>query len=118
MAKRSVDELLAERAHPLHAEVQVLRTLIKGVDPRITEEWKWNAPSFSFAGYLVTFNLRPDHHVHLVFHDGALIDDGTGFLQGDYPDRRMAYFATMDEVRAKGPELVRAIQRWIALKGG
>lgn len=111
-------ELLAERAHPMSDVVDALRARISSIDPRISEEWTWNAPSFSFAGYLVTFNLRPDDRVHLVVHDGALIDDGSGFLEGDYPDRRMAFFFSMDDARRKGPELDRPVRRWIEIKGG
>jgi hypothetical protein len=114
---KTVDERLAELDHPFKAEVQAVRALIKGVDERITEEWKWNAPTFSYEGHLVTFNLHARDRVHLVFHDGAILDDQDGFLQGDYPDRRMAYFADMDEVRADAPKLERAVREWIALRG-
>ena len=118
MPKPTVDELLTQRAHPLDAEVQVVREIIKGVDPRITEEWKWNAPTFSFGGYLVTINLHATDRVHLVFHNGAILDRQDGFLEGDYPDRRMASFAGMDEIRAKRPKLEAAIGEWVRLHGG
>src|SRR5689334_10560222 len=57
--------------HPLKAEVQAVRDIIKNVHPDITEQVKWTAPSFSYKGYLATFNLRAIEHVHLIFHNGA-----------------------------------------------
>jgi hypothetical protein len=116
MGRKTVDELLAERNHPLATEVQAVRRIIKGVDERITEEWKWSAPSFSYKGYLVTFNLHATDRVHLVFHNGAILDDQGGLLEGDYPDRRMAYLTDMRDVKAKAPRLRRAIQEWIRLR--
>ena len=113
---KSVDQRLDELEHPLKAEVLAVRAIIKGVDERISEEWKWNAPTFSFRGYLVTFNLHARDRVHLVFHNGAILDDQGCFLQGVYPDRRMAYFADVGEVRTNGPKLERAIREWIELR--
>lgn len=113
--KIQVDAELAKLRHPLKAEILAVRAIIKGVDSRISEQWKWAAPSFSYRHYLVTFNLRAKEKVHLVFHNGAILDDQEGFLQGDYPDRRMAYFADMADVRAKKPMLVKAIEQWIEL---
>jgi hypothetical protein len=110
-----VDAYLAELDHPLKAEVQALRDIIKGVHPSITEEVKWVAPSFSYKGYLATFNLRARQHVHLIFHNGAILGDTSGLLQGEYVDRRMAYFTDMDDVRAKAGALVKCIERWIKL---
>ena len=108
-----VDAFLQELDHPLMAEVQAVRAIIKGVSPNITEEWKWKAPSFSYKGYMVTFNLWARDKVHLVFHNGAVLNDTSGFLQGNYPDRRMAYFADMAEVRAKRATLEQVIRAWI-----
>lgn len=51
-----VDAYMAKLEHPLKAELQAVRETIKGVNPGITEQIKWNAPSFSYRGeYLVTF---------------------------------------------------------------
>lgn len=117
MVRKTVDEMLEARQHPLEAEVQAVRRIIKGVDERITEEWKWNAPSFSYKGYLVTFNLHATDRVHLVFHDGAILGDQGGLLEGDYPDRRMVYLTDLDDIEAKAPRLQRAVKEWISLKG-
>ncbi len=101
--------------HPFKSEVEAVRKIIKGVHPEITEQWKWNAPSFSYKGYLVTFNLWEKERVHLVFHNGAILNDQDGFLQGNYPDRRMAYFENKKDIKAKQTILESVIREWIAV---
>lgn len=113
--KETVDAYLATLEHPLKAEVQALRDIIKGVDPRITEQVKWNAPSFSHTDYIVTFNLRATKHVHLVFHNLNIARIRSDILEGDYVDRRMAYFADMADVIAKQPALEAVIRKLIAI---
>lgn len=110
-----VDEFLAVLDHPFKAEVQAVRDIIKAVHPQITEEIKWKAPSFSYKGYMATFNLWARQHVHLVFHNGAILNQAGGILEGDYVDRRMVYFRSMDEVRAKQTVMETAIREWIAI---
>lgn len=88
----SVDDFMKTLDHPFKTEVQVLREAILSIDPRITEQVKWNAPSFSYGGYMATFSLSRTEHLLLIFHNGAILDDQDGLLLGDYPDRRMVYF--------------------------
>jgi uncharacterized protein YdhG (YjbR/CyaY superfamily) len=99
--KETVDTFMDKLDHPLKAEVQAVREIIKGVDPRITEQVKWNAPSFSYTDYIATFNLRATQHVHLIFHNPNIASIHSDILEGDYRDRRMTYFADMDDVNAK-----------------
>ena len=108
-----VDAYMAELEHPFKAEVQALREIIKGVDPQIAEQVKWNAPSFSYKGYMATFNLRARQHVHLVWHNGAVLEDAGGLLEGGYPDRRMTYFGSMADVQAKRPALEGLVRQWV-----
>ncbi|MFT3891176.1 MAG: DUF1801 domain-containing protein [Anaerolineales bacterium] len=113
-----VDEFMATLDHPLKAEVQRLRDIIKGANKGITEEIKWKAPSFSYKGeYLVTFNLRDMSRVHLVFHNPLLPQVKSKLLEGDYVDRRMAYFADMRDVEAKKPALQKVLKDLIKLIG-
>ncbi|MBZ0283533.1 MAG: DNA alkylation repair protein [Anaerolineae bacterium] len=109
----AVDAYMEKLDHPLKAEAQTIRDIIKNVHPDITEQIKWNAPSFSYKGYMVTFNLRAKQHVHLVFHNGAILSHESGLLEGDYPDRRMAYFSDMETVEAKKEALENAVREWI-----
>ncbi|MBC7813905.1 MAG: DUF1801 domain-containing protein [Burkholderiales bacterium] len=99
--KETVDEFMDKLDHPLKAEVQAVREIIKGVNPNITEQIKWVAPSFSYKDYIATFNLRTDKHVHLIFHNPAIASIQSDILEGDYADRRMTYFTDMADVQAK-----------------
>ncbi len=112
MAKKqpSVDDYMAALMHPFKAEVQALRDIIKGVDPRITEQIKWNAPSYRFTDYICTFHLHATQHVHLVFHNPAIASIPSPILEGDYVDRRMAYFKSMEDVHAKRAELEHVVR--------
>jgi len=110
-----VDAFMEKLDHPFKAEVEAMRKIIKKVNKGITEEVKWKAPSFSYKGYMVTFNLWEKKRVHLVFHNGAILKDKTGLLEGDYPDRRMMYFSDMKDVKAKKAALESFVKEWIKL---
>jgi hypothetical protein len=101
-----VNEFMDKLDHPFKAEVQAVREIIKSVNEQITEEIKWKAPSFSYKGYMATFNLWAKEHVHLIFHNGAVLHDQSGLLQGDTVDRCMVYFSDMED----------AGEEWMKLK--
>lgn len=108
-----VNEFMENLDHPFKAEVQAVREIILNVNNQITEEVKWKAPSFSYKGYMVTFNLWAKQHVHLVFHNGAILDHSSGLLEGSYPDRRMVYFTSMEDVMTKKSALEGLIREWV-----
>jgi hypothetical protein len=110
-----VDAYMRQLDHPLKAEVQALREMIKGAHPVITEQVKWNAPSFRYKDYLATFNLRARQRVHLIFHNPLIAQVKSDLLEGDYKDRRMAYFADMYDVNEKRAELERVIQSLVRM---
>lgn len=113
-----VNEFMNVLEHPLKAEVQAVREIILGVNPGITEEIKWSAPTFSYKGYILTIHLRTTNRVHLIFHNGAILPNVGGLLEGAYVDRRMVYFDTMAEVEAKRGDLARILQAWMEVKDG
>ncbi len=114
-----VDEFLENLSHPFKAEVEALRFIIKGVNKDINEEIKWRAPSFNYKGeYLVTFNLWEEKRIHLVFHNPQISKVNSKLLEGDYKDRRMAYFADMKDVKAKKSLLEKALKDLIKLISG
>lgn len=56
-----VDAYMGALEHPMAAQVERLRSAILGVDARINESIKWNAPSFYIDDHFATFNLHyPD----------------------------------------------------------
>lgn len=113
-----VEEFLRELNHPLKAEVEAVRSIIKSVNKDINEEVKWESPSFNYKGdYLVTFNLRDMKRVHLVFHNPLIPQVKSALLKGDYKDRRMVYFANMKDVKAKEVALKKVLRDLIRLIG-
>lgn len=51
-----------------------LRTVIRGADPKIVEEWKWNVPVWSCAGIVCTGETYKKA-VKLTFARGAALED-------------------------------------------
>ena len=114
---QQVDAFMDKLDHPFKAEVQQVREIIKNVDRDVTEQIKWNAPSFSYRGeYLVTFNLRAKDSIHLVFHNPMVSHVKSKLLEGDYEDRRMAYFANKKDIQAKKAALEKALKDLIRLQ--
>ena len=112
-----VDEFLENLSHPFKAEVEAVRSIIKGVNKDINEEIKWRAPSFNYKGeYLVTFNLWEEKRIHLVFHNPQIPKVKSKLLEGDYKDRRMAYFSDMKDIKAKKSLLEKALKELIKLQ--
>jgi len=111
-----VDEFLRELNHPLKAEVEAVRSIIKGINKDIVEEVKWKAPSFNYKGeYLVTFNLWEEKRIHLVFHNPLISKVKSKLLEGDYKDRRMAYFTDMKDIKAKRALLEKILKDLVKL---
>jgi hypothetical protein len=117
----TVDAYLAALAHPLKAEVVALRKLILAIDPSVSEEVKWNAPSFRTTEHFATMNLRSPQCVQLILHLGAKkraasalkIDDPTGLLEWLGADRASVKFASKRELSDKHAALERVLRQWI-----
>ena len=115
-AVSEADAFMQNLDHPLKAEVEVLRKTIRGVSAEITEQIKWNAPSYSYRGkYLVTFNLRATKRIHLVFQNPLITTIKSELLEGDFKDRRMTYFADMKDIKANKAELVQVLKQLVRL---
>lgn len=123
-----VEAYMRELEHPLKPEAEAVRTIIKNACPGIGEHIKWNAPSFHIEGEdRITFNLRKQDSLLLVFHTGArvkdraggqpLIEDTTGLLEWASPDRALVKLGNMEEIRAKEAELVEIIHKWLEVNG-
>lgn len=111
-----VDAFLQKLNHPLKAEIEALRKIIRSASSEVTEQVKWNAPSYSYRGqYLVTFNLREMERIHLVFHNPMIAQINSPLLEGDYVDRRMAYFSDMQDIKSRKAKLVQVLKQLIKL---
>ena len=106
---------MQELEHPLKAEMEALRTIIKETDDRISERIKWNAPSYYYKEDFLTFNHRMQDKVHLIFHNDAISKVNSAILEGNYKDRRMVYFKDMTDILAKKAELQRIIAELLKL---
>jgi len=103
--------------HPFKAEVEMIREIIKSVNKDITEQIKWNAPSFSYKGEsLVTFNLWEKQKIHLVFHNPMISRVQSELLKGNYEHRRMAYFADKKDIEEKKAALEKVLKDLIKLQ--
>lgn len=121
----AVDALLAKLDHPLAPVVQAIRRLILGVDPRIGEGVKWNAPSYRLADWFATAGVRPkDAFVRVVLHTGAKvkefattglrIDDPDGLLEWHAKDRASVCIDSMNNFDAKSAAMRRIVRQWIS----
>jgi uncharacterized protein YdhG (YjbR/CyaY superfamily) len=109
-----VNAFMQQLQHPLKAEIEAVRTIIK-LNKIIAERVKWNAPSFFYTDDLATIHVKAKQHVHLIFHHPAIVKIKSDFLEGDYKDRRMMYFENMQEVKARKKELIRIIKELVDL---
>jgi uncharacterized protein YdhG (YjbR/CyaY superfamily) len=103
--------------HPLKAEIDAVRQIIKDSNRNIHERIKWNAPSYYSKEDIVTFNHRAPEHVHLIFHHPTIVKIKSTLLEGDYKDRRMLYLPDMKTVKANKKELQRIINESVQLIG-
>ncbi|MCF2492545.1 DUF1801 domain-containing protein [Dyadobacter chenhuakuii] len=112
-----VEAYMEQLEHPLKAEIEVVRNIIKNADPEIKERIKWNAPSYYTSADLLTFNHRLQTKVHLIFHHIAIVQIKSALLEGDYKDRRMMYFTDMADVEAKKGDLEEILKTYTKLVG-
>jgi hypothetical protein len=119
MAKPSVDAFLATLVHARKADIERVRAIIRTADPRLSEQVKWNAPSFGYDGEdRITFRLQPGDRVELIFHRGAkpnacAVDftDPSGLLRMVAADRGVVVLD--DDIEAKQAALAKLVQAWM-----
>jgi hypothetical protein len=91
------------------------------VNPKITEEIKWAAPSFALEEHFCTFNAWAKDDVQLIFHHGPRkatskgvpIDDPDGLLEWLATDRASVRFESLQDIRAKKAALRSIVRQWI-----
>jgi hypothetical protein len=112
----AVTALMAALQHPLKAEVEALRKIIKAANPKVNERVKWNAPSYFYKADMAAFNLHNEQFVQLIllFPQG-LVADESGLLLGDWKDKREARFQDIKDIKAKQAALARVVNRWVEM---
>lgn len=121
---QSVDDFLDALSHKRIGDIRALRQIVLGADPAITEQIKWNAPSFCWEGKdCITMRLHPGDRLELVFHRGAKVVDNSGFNFDD-PTGRITW-ATADrgvllviDPLAEREEILALVEGWIVATGG
>ena len=106
---------MLELKHPLKAEMEAVRSIIKNANKKISERIKWKAPSYHYQEDIVTFNGWATENVHLVFHHPGIVKIESPILEGNYPTRRMVYFTGMDDVKKKKKELKNVLNQLMDL---
>jgi hypothetical protein len=115
--------LLAGLQHPHKGGIEALRRQILALDAHISEDVKWNAPSFKLTDHFATFRLHPPKHIQLILHTGAkvkrpakafTIDDPAGLLQWPAPDRAVLTLASDAELHLHMDQVVQLIRQWMA----
>jgi hypothetical protein len=122
-SKTQVQAFLQGLEHGRKDEVEAVREVILSAHPGITEQIKWNAPSFCIDGDdRITFRLQPGDRVQLVFHRGAKkrddattfsFEDGSGLLEWVARDRALVTFRDRGDVEAKRATLKDLVRRWM-----
>ena len=116
MKNPKVDAYLAEKDHPLHAEIQRVREIILSAHPSIEETIKWSSPTFMYKGNMASYFMNAKKHVSLMFHKGAAINDTRGLLQGDGKEARTAKFSNMEDIEAKKDNLISVVLAWVEMQ--
>ena len=124
---QGVSDFIQKMEPPFAELIEAIRQLILDADKEVGEQVKWISPAFFYTGDMkpfdpkeykrdiVVINARKGVAL-LVFPTGAVINDTTGLLEGDYKDgRRMITFRTLDEVKQKGKDLQKVIKAWLEM---
>ena len=122
-----VADFISSLEHPLMEEIEMVRHIILSTNDKITEQIKWNAPSFCYEGEdRITFNLHGKDYFRLIFHCGSkvkdrrtnepLIADPNGILEWKAADRAIMTFTNKENMKANEEKLREVITRWLAVK--
>ena len=131
LKKLSDEEQVTEHIQKLEPElgktVETVRQIILSTDKEISEQIKWNNPSFYYNGEMKPFDPKEYKrdiavmNLHkgkmmLVFPSGSKVNDTTGFMEGDYKDgRRTVIFKDLEDVESKEKSLQNVIKEWLKL---
>ncbi len=127
---KSVTEYIQKLDPDFGRLIEAIRQLILSTDKVIGEQIKWNSPSFFYQGEMKPFDPKEYKRdivvinsrkgvALLVFPTGAIINDDSGILEGQYTDgRRLVTFTSMNDVAAKGKDLQKVIKQWLKLAAG
>ncbi|MES3018281.1 MAG: DUF1801 domain-containing protein [Bacteroidota bacterium] len=121
-----VTEHINKLEQPVAEAVELIRQIFLNSDKEISEQIKWNSPSFYYSGEMKPFDPKEYKrdiavtNLHrgklmLVFPTGDKISDPAGLLEGKYTDgRRIINFKDANDIKAKEEDLKSVIKDWIS----
>lgn len=118
----SVQTFISTLEHPLKEVIVALRQLLLSADLEISEEVKWNAPSFRTSEHFATMHLRATDSLQLILHLGAkskrkisadVIADPHQLLKWLGPDRASVTLTGEADLARKSDALLAIIRQWI-----
>lgn len=120
-SKDEAGAFMAALDHPLKADIAIVRKLILGVSPSISDGVKWNSLSFRKSDWFATVNLRSKDVVQLVFHTGAKakdnpelkIPDANGLLLWLAKDRALVTLGSGKTLKANRAAFEAIAKAWI-----
>lgn len=122
-----VTEYIQKLEQSVAEAVELIRQIFLSTDPEISEQIKWNSPSFYYVGEMKPFDPKEykrdiavtnlhKGRLMLVFPTGAKINDSTGLLEGKYTDgRRIINFKDIGDIKAKERSLRKVIRDWMEM---
>lgn len=112
----AVNAYMQQLQHPHKVGIELVRNIILTANPKVAERVKWNAPSFYYLQDIAAFHIRKEKYIHLVLvFPHGITENSYGILEGNYKDRRMAYFYSLQDIEDKKTALQNVINDWVAL---
>ena len=124
---KTVEEFLNDLSMDKRSQVDALRELILGAEPKLVEHIKWNAPSYVLGGEdRITFNLiNKQGVVKLVLHMGAtrkenkkgepIMQDDSSLIEWSSDIRGMIAFNSIHDVTSNMDLLKKIIKNWLSI---
>jgi hypothetical protein len=119
----TVDQFMNKLKHPHKDAIEQIRAVVLASHKQVTEQIKWNAPSFGLSGEdRITFRLDAKTGIQLIFHRGAKVrkdgksfefKDNSGLLEWITNDRATLTFSDAKDFVAKGTKFEKVVKQWL-----
>ena len=114
--QEQVNEWMDKLDPAMKPGVEAVRKIIKAAGAKLNERIKWNAPSYYYKEDIVTFGpARNKDKILLVFHHPNIVKIKSTLLEGNYKDRRLVNFNSLNEIKEGKKELERIIKESVQL---
>lgn len=116
MTTVDVDTWMSRYDNPKRDVVQRVRHILLSADDRLEEVIKWQTPTFTYKGNLVSFYPKSMDHVTLVFHHGKRIPGKFPHLEDDAEERQIMRIASFEEAEYLRDEIESIVKSWILMR--